>query len=597
MNSSAIRRKFLDFFASKGHAIIPSASLIPENDPSVLFTTAGMHPLVPFLLGESHPAGRRLADVQKCVRTGDIDEVGDKTHLTFFEMLGNWSLGDYFKKEAIAWSYELLTDPDWFALPVSKLAVSVFAGDETAPRDDESAALWRELGIKEERIAYLGKTDNWWPAGGKHPGPQGPDTEIFFWTGEEPAPEKFDPADKHWVEIWNNVFMQFNNPGNGELAPLTQKNVDTGMGLERMTAVMNGVDTVFATDLFTPIFAALTAVTGKIYGANSEDDYSFRVIADHLRAATFILADPAKIVPANVDQGYILRRLIRRAIRHARRLGLTAPFTASIAESVIGAYCEAYPELADQALHIQSELAAEEQKFSHTLERGLREVEKRFSKFQSLTGEDAFVLYSTYGFPLELTEELAREQGQKVDREVFAAEFKKHQDLSRSGAAAKFAGGLADHSDATIRLHTATHLLHAALRQVLGPHVEQKGSNITKDRLRFDFSHGEKMTKEQLAETEAIVNRVIEADLPVHFEMMPLEAAKAKNAIGLFEDKYAALGNQVKVYFVGDEAHGFASAEVCGGPHVEKTGQIGVFRIRKEEASSAGVRRIKAIVE
>lgn len=590
MTSKQLKHLYFQFFQSKGHKLIPSASLVPENDPSVLFTTAGMHPLIPYLMGEKHPQGKRLVNVQKCLRTGDIDDVGDPTHLTFFEMLGNWSLGDYFKKESIAWSFEFLTSKEWLNIPVYRLAVTVFAGDESAPKDEESMNLWLSLGVPKERIAFLGKEDNWWPAGGKHPGPQGPDTEIFYWTGSTEAPTVYDLKDKKWVEIWNNVFMQFNRVGN-TLEPLKQQNVDTGMGLERVTAVLNGKDNVYETDLFHPIIRAIQSLSSSLLPPSS----SLRIIADHLRCATFLIADG--VLPSNVDQGYILRRLVRRAIRHGKRLGITKPFTTDIATVVIAEYQEAYPELLERSPAIIEALSAEEKKFSGTLEKGLREFTKRFEKVGKVSGEDAFLLYSSYGFPLELTEELAREHGQYVDRATFESEFKKHQDLSRAGAGQKFSGGLADHSRETVRLHTATHLLHQALRTVLGTHVAQKGSNITPERLRFDFSHPEKMTAEQIKQTEDIVNEQIKKDLLIHFEVLDLEEAKKRGAIGLFEDKYASLGNKIKVYFVGDRTTGnYYSSEVCGGPHVEHTGELGSFKIQKEEASSAGVRRIKAVV-
>lgn len=595
MKSSDIRSKFLEYFQQKNHVIIPSASLIPENDPSVLFTTAGMHPLVPYLLGEDHPAGSRLANVQKCLRTGDIDEVGDKTHLTFFEMLGNWSLGDYFKVESIAWSYELLTSPDWFALDPKKMAVSVFAGDETAPRDEESAKLWIKQGILTQRIAYLDKKENWWPAGGKHPGPQGPDTEIFYWTGEGEAPAKFNPSEKNWVEIWNNVFMQYNLSATGKMELLSRKNVDTGMGLERMVAVLQGVDNVYDTDLFTPLLNKIAQLAKMDYQAETKAGYSFRVIADHLRTAVFVLGDPQGVCPSNVDQGYVLRRLIRRAIRHGQKLNIAASLP-DIIEVIVDQYQEVYPELKKNEKHIMEEYVKEQEKFQKTLNRGLSEFNKLYKKQGRITGKDAFILYSTYGFPLELTEELAHEQGQEIDRKKFSDEFQKHQELSRAGAGEKFAGGLADHSQETVKLHTATHLLHQALRQVLGGHVEQKGSNITTKRLRFDFSHPHKLTDLEKQEVEKIVNDVINSDLPVRFEIMDFSEAKKHGAIGLFEEKYKKIGGQVKVYFIGNDK-GYFSTEVCGGPHIKQTGQLGSFRIIKEEASSAGVRRIKAVLE
>lgn len=590
MTPQELRETYLSFFESKGHKRIPSASVVPENDPSVLFTTAGMHPLVPYLLGEPHPSGVRLTDVQKCVRTGDIDEVGDATHLTFFEMLGNWSLGDYFKDEAITWSFEFLTEV--LKIDLSRLAVTVFEGDADAPFDEEAYTKWRSLGIPEARIARLGKEDNWWPAGGKMPGPQGPDTEMFYWTGELPAPEGFDTEDKRWVEIWNDVFMQYNKRDDGAFEPLSQKNVDTGMGLERLLTVLSGKASVYDTELFAPILKAIEVVSGQAYTASKDTERSMRIVADHVRASVVMVADGVE--PSNKDQGYILRRLIRRSVRELKKLSGSLALE-SIARAVVETLGEAYPELVSDADRICTVLETERGKFEKTLEKGEKEVEKLFEKKGALSGEDAFVLYSTYGFPLELTEEIVAEHGQQVDLEVFGAEFKKHQDLSRAGAEQKFAGGLADHSEESKRLHTATHLLHQALRTVLGDHVEQKGSNITAERLRFDFSHGEKMTDEQKDQVEKLVNDVIEADVPVHFELLSLEEAKARGAIGLFEDKYAQLGGKVKVYFMGEPGQEF-SKEVCGGPHVERTGELGGFRIVKEEASSSGVRRIKAVL-
>lgn len=589
MTAPELRKKFIQFFAERGHSHIPSASLVPENDPSVLFTTAGMHPLVPYLMGETHPSGMRLVDYQKCVRTGDIDEVGDDTHLTFFEMLGNWSLGDYFKDDSIRWSFEFLTSSDWLNLPVDRLAVSVFAGDDDAARDEVSAHLWRELGISEKRIAYLGKDDNWWPAGGKHPGPQGPDTEIFYWTGEMPAPDAFDAEDEQWVEIWNNVFMEYEKTADG-LQPLTQKNVDTGMGLERTAAILQGKGSVYETELFIPITDKIVSLAGD------PSDTSVRIIADHLRAATFMIADRAGIVPSNVDQGYIVRRLIRRAIRHGMMIGIESAFITQIAEVVVAEYHEAYPELLERANHVYTEFSKEEEKFAKTVKRGLKEFSKIIDREGSISGEHAFQLFATYGFPLELTAELAAEKGQIVDHDVFRSEFKKHQDLSRAGAGQKFAGGLADNDPKTIMGHTATHLLHAALREVLGDHVVQKGSNITAKRLRFDFSHGEKMTDDEKARVEALVNERIERDLPVTFELLSVDEAKERGAIGLFDDAYAQMGDKVKVYFVGDETLGVASAEICGGPHVKRSSDIGRFKIIKEESVASGTRRIKAVV-
>ena len=447
MTAHEIRSKFINFFVKRGHVAIASASLIPENDPSVLFTTAGMHPLVPYLLGEPHPQGNRLVDSQKCVRTGDIDEVGDNRHLTFFEMLGNWSLGDYFKKESITWSYEFLTDPvDGIGLSPKRLAVTVFEGDEATPRDEESVAIWKSMGISDERIVFLGKEDNWWPAGGKHPGPQGPDTEIFYWTGLEEAPAVYNPADNRWVEIWNNVFMQFSRDAvTGDLSLLAKRNVDTGMGLERITTAVQGKQTVFETELFSPLFSRMEELGSPRYGGNEEITKAMRVVADHIKTATFIIGDDRGVVPSNVDQGYIVRRLLRRAIRHGRKLGLREEFCVELARVVVAMYDGVYGELQRNQEKVYVELAKEEKKFGNTLAQGEKEFEKILKKTGgSLSGEDAFLLFSSFGFPLELTLELAREKGIVVDRYVFAAAFKTHQDLSRQGAGQKFAGGLAD---------------------------------------------------------------------------------------------------------------------------------------------------------
>ena len=619
LTTDQIRQMFLDFFKQKGHAILPSASLIPENDPTVLFTTAGMHPLVPYLLGQPHPMGKRLASAQKCVRTGDIEEVGDNRHLTFFEMLGNWSLGDYFKQEAIGWSYELLTKSEWFDIDPLKLYVSVFKGDDDAPRDEESVAFWQSqfevhgisavVGAPEAdepatgnvgpRIYAYPKKQNWWgPAG--QTGPCGPDTEIYFDTGKEHDPAygpKCHPACDcgRFIEIWNNVFMQYDKGEDGKFAVLEQRNVDTGMGLERMACVMQGVPTVFDTDAYRPLFITFAKVFGVTYGQDAAADRSLRIIMDHLRTAVFIIGDPRGSVPSNIGQGYIVRRLIRRAVREAKRLGVTTAITATVAQAVIEGYKQAYPELEQNAQRILDEMVKEENKFAATLERGLKEFEKMMSDGGSVSGEQAFVLYSTYGFPIELTEELVREHGGSVDRTIFESEFKKHQELSRTASAGTFKGGLADHSEDVTRLHTATHLLHQALRTVLGNHVAQKGSNITAERLRFDFVHPEKMTAEQIKAVEDLVNAAIQKDLPVTFEEMTVPEAKAAGAIGLFEDKYRA---KVKVYTVIDpsDPRGFYSKEICGGPHVGHTGVLGGFKIQKEEAVSAGVRRIKAVL-
>jgi alanyl-tRNA synthetase len=589
MQAHQIRRKFIDFFVTKhAHAQIPSASVIPENDPTVLFTTAGMHPLITYLMGETHPKGTRVVNYQKCLRTDDIDEVGDKTHCTFFEMLGNWSFGDYFKKESIEMSYEFLTssiDSGGLGIDMKNLAVSCFAGDSDAPKDEFSAGVWRELGVNEKRIAFLGKKDNWWgPAG--LTGPCGADTEIFYWTGEGQAPEEFDPENDSWVEIWNNVFMEFNKTADGKYEPLAQKNVDTGMGLERITAILQGKSTHYETELFMPIIENLRSLSK----AGSDHVISERVIADHLRAAVFIIGDPMGITPSNTDQGYILRRLIRRAIRHGKKMGIEQEFMADLAQVVIGIYEEVYPELKHNALRITDALRMEEKQFSKTLAAGEKEFEKlvkRLEGVKMISGMDAFNLFETYGFPLEMTKELAAESNLEVDEKAFDEAYKAHQEKSRLGADMKFAGGLADHSLEVRRLHTATHLLHQALRDVLGDHVRQMGSNITSERLRFDFAHEEKMTPKQIKTVEEIVNREIQKNSPISSSEMTVEQAKAQGAIGLFEDKY---GELVKVYKIGDY-----SKEICGGPHAESTGELGQFKIKKEEASSKGVRRIKAV--
>ncbi len=591
MKANEIRRKFVDFFKSKGHVEIKSAPVVPENDPTCLFTTAGMHPLVPYLQGAKHPAGKRLTDFQKCIRTGDIDEVGDPVHLTFFEMLGNWSLGDYFKEEAIRFSFEFLTSKDYLNIPVNMLAVTVFAGDNDAPFDAEAFALWQSLGIPAERIAKLGKKDNWWgPAG--QTGPCGPDTEMFYWTGGGTAPAVFDPADKRWVEIWNDVFMQYNKTADGKYEPLSQKNVDTGMGLERVTAILQGKTSCYETEIFASIFAELDAVR-NIAETPQVRSASERIIADHLRAATFILGDG--ITPGKVDQPYVLRRLIRRAIREGRKLGIETEFTSRIARAVIGQFGQVYPELINNQQQICDELDREEKQFAVTLEKGTREFEKLIERVPAhiqkkvISGKNAFFLYETYGFPIELTTEMAAEKGFEVDLKGFEEAYAKHQELSRQGAEQKFKGGLSDHSEDTAKLHSATHLLQAALRRVLGSHVEQKGSNITAERLRFDFSHEDKMTPEQIKEVEQLVNDAIAANAEIICEEMDVESAKNSGAMGLFEDRYAA---KVKVYTMGK-----FSKEICGGPHAAKTGDLGKFKILKEESSSRGVRRIKAVLE
>lgn len=580
MDSRTLRRTFLDFFRERGHAVIGRASLVPEHDPSVLFTTAGMHPLVPFLLGEPHPAGRRLANAQPCLRMNDIDEVGDDTHLTLFEMLGSWSLGDYWKNESIRWSYELLTER--LGLDPSRLAVTCFAGDDDAPRDEEAAAVWRALGVR--RIAFLPKADNWWgPAGAT--GPCGPDTEIFYDADPSGPPDETPATNpRRFWEVWNNVFMQYDKQAGG-FARLAQRNVDTGFGLERVLPIMQGVPSLYETDLFAPVMDAIRALAPR------RDLFSERVIADHVRAAVFVLAEGVR--PGNVDQPYVARRLIRRAVRHGRVLGVEGPFLTRLAEAAIPLLSDTYPLLEREREEVCAALEEEEGRFARTLRRGERVFAQAAESLGAagvavVPGEVAFRLYDTYGFPLELTAELAAEHGLEVDRPGFAQAAEAHQRQSRQGAAGRFRGGLAERSPETTQLHTATHLLHAALRQVLGEHVAQRGSNITPERLRFDFSHPERLTAEQIAAVESLVNAHILADLPVTWAEMSLDEARASGALGLFAERY---GERVKVYRIGD-----VSAEVCGGPHVAHTGELGRFRIVKEEAVGAGVRRVRAVL-
>lgn len=590
-----LRSKYIDFFKSKGHVEISGRSLIPENDPTVLFTTAGMHPLVPYLMGEPHPAGTRLTDVQKCVRTGDIDDVGDASHLTFFEMLGNWSLGDYFKKESIAYSFEFLTDEKYLGIPIDKLSFTVFEGNEDAPRDDESASIWESLGVSKDRIFFLPKEDNWWgPAG--ETGPCGPDTEIFIDTGKPACGSNCRPGCNcgKYVEIWNNVFMQYHKNMDGSFSPLKRKCVDTGMGVERTVAMLQGKPSVYNTEAFTSIIKSIEDISGVKYGDSEKTDTSIRIIADHVRTACFILGDPKTTLPSNIGAGYVLRRLIRRAVRHGKKLGIDGNFLSVPASAVIAQNAGFYTELKENEALILTELKAEEDKFLETLKKGEAEFEKMLPNLlknpkKIIPGRMAFKLYDTYGFPIELTEELASESGLTVNREEFDEAFKKHQELSRAGSEQVFKGGLADHSEQTTAYHTATHLLHKALRMVLGDHVQQKGSNITAERLRFDFSHPEPMTEAEKKEVERLVNEAIKADLPVTMEVMPLEEAKKIGAMALFGEKYEDV---VKVYKIGD-----FSTEVCGGPHVEKTGVLGKFVIKKEQSSSSGVRRIRAVLE
>ena len=595
ITSETLRQIYLKFFESKGHKIIPSASLIPENDPTVLFTTAGMHPLVPYLLGERHPEGTRLTDVQKCVRTGDIEEVGDSSHLTFFEMLGNWSLGDYFKKEMIPWSYEFLTSPEYLGIPVEDIAVTCFAGDSDCPKDEESAKLWKECGILPENIYYLPKSGNWWgPAGTT--GPCGPDTEMHIIRNHAEADKlgeyDFDNAPSGtFLEIWNDVFMQYNKNAEGKYEPLKQKNVDTGMGLERTLCILNGKASVYETDIFENALKEIENLTGHSYGESAEVSKAFRVVLDHVRTATFMLGDVKGIVPSNTDQGYILRRIIRRAVRFGRNLGLPQGALSKVASTFINKYAEVYPELIRNANKIYEELEKEENKFSKTLQQGIREFEKVAASLESgalIDGITAFHLYDTYGFPVEITVEMAAEKGLKVDVEGYEKAYAEHQEKSRAGSEQKFACGLADHKEETTRLHTATHLLHAALKKVCSPDIEQKGSNITEERLRFDFNFSRKLTPEEVAEVEKLVNEQIKLNVPVVMKEMPLAEAKAQGFTGLFESKY---GEKVKTYSIGE-----FSKEICGGPHAEYTGELGEFKIAKQENVSAGVKRIKAIL-
>ncbi|MBR1837103.1 MAG: alanine--tRNA ligase [Kiritimatiellae bacterium] len=618
ITADQLRNLYLDFFKSKGHAVISGASLIPENDPTVLFTTAGMHPLVPYLMGKMpHPAGTRLTDVQKCVRTGDIDEVGDSAHLTFFEMLGNWSLNDYFKKEAISWSFEFLTTKLGFS--PDRLSVTVFRGEGKEgeegyiPADEEAVAIWKSLGIPDERIYRLPREDNWWgPAG--ETGPCGPDTEMFIDTGKEKCGPDCRPGCHcgKYIEIWNDVFMQFNKTAEGKFEPLGRHNVDTGMGVERTICMMNGCDTVYDTDVFAPIMAKIKELSGKDSFETPEDVRSSRVVADHMRTATFILGDQkGGVTPGNVGANYVLRRLIRSAVRHARRLGIAPGFTEKMAATIVDEYKHVYPELEENRERVVQELLAEETRFGKTLDEGKREFDKtvagirRKNEFMSakdpayvpdtqISGKQAFRLYDTYGYPLEMTQELAREIGFTVDVAGYQECFKAHQELSRANVGSA-KSGLAEHSEETTALHTATHLLHKALKIVLGDHCNQKGSNITAERLRLDFTHGEKMTPEQIKAVEDLVNEQIKADLPVYRDMMTLEEARAAGATALFSSKYT--DEKLSVYTMGRTRDDFFSKEVCTGPHVEHTGVLGHFKIKKEESSSAGVRRIKAVLE
>lgn len=585
MKAIELRRKYIEYFKRNGHKEIPSAPVVPENDPTVLFTTAGMHPLVPYLLGEPHPQGKRLTDYQKCIRTGDIDSVGDPCHLTYFEMMGNWSLGDYFKDESIKMSYNFLKDELGFDM--DKISVTVFAGEDGIPRDEEAANAWANMGIPRDRIFYLGREDNWWgPAG--ETGPCGPDTEIFFDTGKPKCSENCNPSCScgKYLEIWNNVFMQYNKTKDGKYEPLKQKNVDTGLGLERVISLLQGKNNVYETELFADVIAKIQELA-KNFNINSA-----RIIADHLRASIFMIIDGVR--PSNVEQGYVLRRLLRRVIRHMRKVEIDPSEISTLVEKFVEIMAEMYPEVPANKDTIIEVIKEEKDKFVKTLEHGEKEFIKNAEKTKAegkekLDGEVVFRLYDTFGFPPEMTAELAEEKGLKIDMKEFEELFKKHQEISRAGSEAKFKGGLADHSEKTTAYHTATHLLHKALQIVLGEHATQKGSNLTAERLRFDFMNPQKLTPEELKRVEDIVNEQIQRDLPVTCEEMSLEDAQKSGATGLFVNKY---GDKVKVYTIGD-----FSKEICGGPHVDRTGKLGHFKIIKEEAVSAGVRRIKAILE
>ena len=590
MDSREIRARFLKFFEDRGHAIIPSAPLVPENDPSVLFNTAGMQPLVPYLMGTPHPSGVRLANSQKCVRTQDIDEVGDNTHDTFFEMLGNWSLGDYFKEDAIKWSFEFLTSKEeGLGLDPRRLYVTVFEGNDDAPRDNEAFEIWKKY-MPENRIYFMSAKSNWWSPGDN--GPCGPDTEMFYDVTErglgDMTKEEYMAADdrQEVVEIWNDVFMEYEKKEGKVIGKLAMKNVDTGSGLERIVMAIQGKDNVFATDLFAPLMEKIAELANK----EITDVRASRIVADHVRTSVMMIADGVR--PANTDQGYILRRLLRRAVRYADVLGIAHNTLAELVAVVAEKYNGVYDNVGAQASLIADEIRKEEEKFRKTLERGLKEFE-RVSANGSVSAMNAFQLFSTYGFPLEMTEELALEKGVTVDRAGFEVEFKKHQDLSRAGAEQKFKGGLADTSEMSVKYHTATHMLNQALRMVLGDHVQQKGSNITAERLRFDFSHTEKMTDEQKKAVEDIINQKIAEALSVTYEDVPVEEAKRRGAIGVFGEKY---GDIVRIYQVGAGDQRF-SLEFCGGPHVTNTSELGHFKIQKEEAVAQGIRRIKAILE
>ncbi len=582
-------KRYIEFFKSKNHKEITNSSLIPVNDPTVLFTTAGMHPLVVHLSGQKHPLGSRLVNVQRCIRTGDIDEVGDTTHHTLFEMLGNWSLGDYFKKEAIEFSFEFLTKI--LKISKDKLAVTCFAGDSDAEKDTESEKIWLSLGISKERITFLSKKDNWWgPAG--ETGPCGPDTEMFYWRSSEPVPKKFNPEDKRWVEIWNDVFMQYNKTKDGKFIPLKQKNVDTGMGVERTLAILNNIEDNYQSEVFKPLIKQIEEISNKNYKGNEKE---MRIMADHLKAAVFMIGDETPTYPSNIGQGYVLRRLIRRAIRYGKLLDIEINFTTKIAEKVLDIYQD-YKILQKNRNTILTKLDEEENKFRATIERGIRQFDKLANEKKNISGEEAFLLFQSYGFPIEMTEEMAKEKSIKLDVKGFHEAYNKHQELSRTTSAGTFKSGLSDHSEKTTRLHTATHMLNEALAQVLGPEVAQRGSNITPERTRFDFNFSRKLTEDEIKKIEEIVNKAVEKSLEMKREEMSLKKAFDSGARGEFGHKYP---EKVSVYTIIDskDKRGYFSKEICTGPHVKNTKEIGHIKIIEQSAVSAGVRRIKAIVQ
>ncbi|MFW9806642.1 MAG: alanine--tRNA ligase [Candidatus Thorarchaeota archaeon] len=589
MQAKELREIYVKYFKDKGHSVIASASLFPEDDPTVLFTSAGMHPLVPYLLGQPHPEGKRLTNVQKCFRTTDIEEVGDTTHLTFFEMLGNWSLGDYWKKEAITWSYEFLTSKKYLGFNPDKLSVTVFAGDDDSPRDDEAADAWRSVGIPDDRIYFLGRDDNWWIAGNS--GPCGPCSEMFI---EVDAIPKCSPDCRpgcncgHFVEVWNDVFMSYRKMDDGTYQLLPMKSIDTGMGVERTVAMLEGVSSVFETELFMPLIDHVKKLSGK-EDFNADDQHLIRIIVDHVRAAVMIMADDRKIGPSNVEQGYIVRRLLRKAIHSADRLGIGKGFMNSLAEIVIDMFKDLYREVVRNKEFIMSNLTAEEAKFRKTLSKAIRRFEKIYNDTGTVTGADAFLLFTSFGLPLEMTRDLAEEKGIKIDMEEFSKQFEEHREISRTATQGKFKGGLAEHSEKIVKLHTATHLLQEALRRVLGDEVTQNGSNITEERLRFDFTFSRKLTPGEIKEVEKIVNDVISQDLEVTQEFLPYNEAIESGALAFFKENY---GETVSVYSVGD-----FSKELCGGPHVKRTGVLGKFKIGKQKKIGAGIVRIRATIE